>query len=87
MTMDDPLGVFPSKESALQELFGTRRVLIGVVHCLALPGAPHYRGQPVAEVVQHAVEEARAYVSGGFHGVIVENHWDLPFAQPTAPGF
>ena len=80
-------GVFPPKPPALEELFGTSRVLIGVVHCLPLPGGPQYRGQSITEVVRHAVEEARAYATGGVHGVIVENAWDLPFAQPKDQGF
>ena len=84
--MGDSLGVFPSKPSALSELFGTDRVLIGVVHCLPLPGGPHYRGGSIDEVVTHAVEEAEAYAAGGVHGLIVENAWDLPFAPPHEQG-
>lgn len=83
----DRLGVFPSKASALEELFGLPRVLIGVVHSLPLPGSPHYKGQPLADVFRFAVEEARAYREGGFHGVIVENAWDLPFSKPGDQGF
>lgn len=83
----DRLGVFPPKPSALEALFGTPRVLIGVVHSLPLPGSPQYRGQPLSEVYRFAVEEARGYREGGFHGVIVENAWDLPFAKPEDLGF
>lgn len=84
--MPPQLGVFPPKDSALSELFGTPRVVIGVVHSLALPGSPHYRGQPLEEVYRFAVEEAHAYREGGVHGVIVENAWDLPFARPEDLG-
>lgn len=80
-------GVFPSKPSALLDIFGTERVLIGVVHSLPLPGSPRYEGQPLTEVYQYAVEEAQRYREGGFHGVIVENAWDLPFAKPEDLGF
>ncbi len=76
------LGVFPPKPSALNALFGTERVVIGVVHSLPLPGSPHYRGRALDEVYRFAVEEALAYREGGVHGVIVENAWDLPFARP-----
>ncbi len=79
--------VFPSKPSALVELFGTPRVLIGVVHSLPLPGSPHYRGQDMGEVVAFAVEEALAYREGGMHGVIVENAWDVPFSKPEDIGY
>ena len=82
----DQLGVFPPKPSALKEIFGTDRVLIGVVHSLPLPGSPHYRGQSIDEVMTFAVEEARAYADGGVHGVIVENAWDVPFARPDDIG-
>ena len=85
--MTDRLGVFPLKASALEELFSTSRVLLGVVHSLPLPGSPQYKGQPLAEVYRFAVEEARTYREGGFHGVIVENAWDLPFARPNDLGF
>lgn len=84
--MSGELGVFPPKPSALKEIFGTDRVLIGVVHSLPLPGGPQYRGQAIDEVMDFAVEEAKAYVDGGFHGVIVENAWDLPFARPDDIG-
>lgn len=87
MNNPDELGVFPPKESALRTIFGTDRVVIGVVHCLALPGSPHYRGQSIAELIEFAVQEARAYQEGGVHGLIVENAWDLPFPKPEQQGF
>ncbi|WP_020496643.1 BtpA/SgcQ family protein [Sciscionella marina] len=85
--MSNELGVFPPKESALNTIFGTDRVVIGVVHCRALPGSPHYRGEPVADLIRFAVEEAEAYRDGGVHGLIVENAWDLPFPKPEHQGF
>lgn len=86
--METPkLGVFPPKDSALQAIFGTPRVLIGVVHSLPLPGSPHYQGQSLAEVYRFAVDEAQAYKDGGFHGIIVENAWDLPFSRPEDQTF
>ena len=85
--MPPDLGVFPPKPSALEEVFGTPRVVIGVVHSLPLPGSPHYTGQPLGEVYRFAVEEAVAYREGGVHGIIVENAWDLPFARPEDLGF
>ncbi|MCR3718912.1 MULTISPECIES: BtpA/SgcQ family protein [Prauserella salsuginis group] len=81
------LGVFPPKPHALRELFGTDKVVIGVVHLPALPGSPHYTGAPMADIRTFAVEEARAYLDGGCHGVIVENHWDIPFPKPGRHGY
>lgn len=80
-------GVFPPKDSALREIFGTDRVVIGVIHSLPLPGGPHYRGQSLDEVYRFAVEEGLAYREGGVHGLIVENAWDLPFSKPEDLGF
>jgi membrane complex biogenesis BtpA family protein len=85
--MDPRLGVFPPKTSALRELFANDRVLIGAVHLPPLPGSPHYGGQPVSELCAFGVEEARAYVENGFDGVIVENHWDIPFLRPGEHGY
>lgn len=87
MSNTEELGVFPPKESAISTIFGTDRVVIGVVHCPALPGSPHYRGRSMAELTRFAVEEAEAYREGGVHGLIVENAWDLPFPKPEDQGF
>lgn len=52
--------------------------LIGVVHLDALPGAPRWRGN-LEQVLQSAVDDARAYERGGADAVIVENFGDIPF--------
>ncbi|MFC4564912.1 BtpA/SgcQ family protein [Nocardiopsis mangrovi] len=80
-------GVFPLKDNAIQELFGTSRVVIGAVHLPPLPGSPHYRGQPLDDISRFAIEEAAAYRENGCHGVIVENHWDIPFLKPGEHGY
>jgi membrane complex biogenesis BtpA family protein len=81
------LGVFPPKPNAVEELFGTPKVVIGAVHLPPLPGSPHYEGVPLDEICTFAIEEARAYLDGGAHGVIVENHWDIPFLKPGEHGY
>jgi uncharacterized protein len=81
------LGVFPPKPNAIERLFGTAKVVIGVIHLPPLPGSPHYTGTPVAEIETFAAEEARAYLDGGCHGLIVENHWDIPFLKPGEHGY
>lgn len=81
------MSVFPPKESALEEIFGSgNKVVIGVIHSRPLPGSPHYRGEPVGETYRFAAEEAKRYAEGGAHGLIVENHWDIPFAKPENIG-
>jgi membrane complex biogenesis BtpA family protein len=81
------LGVFPPKPNAIRELFGTGKAVIGAVHLPPLPGSPHYEGVPLDEISAFAVEEARGYLGNGCHGVIVENHWDIPFLKPGEHGY
>lgn len=81
------LGVFPAKPNAVVELFGAAKVVIGVVHLPPLPGSPRYCGVPLDEISTFAIEEAQAYLGGGCHGVIVENHWDIPFLKPGEHGY
>lgn len=74
--------VHRTKPHALQALFGRPRAVLGVVHLPALPGSPAYRGAPIDDLAAAALEDARRYAGGGVHGLIVENHGDLPFAKP-----
>jgi membrane complex biogenesis BtpA family protein len=57
---------------------GYRRLLIGMVHLLPLPGSPRWAGSLEA-VVARAVADAHALVAGGFHACLVENYGDAPF--------
>lgn len=59
--------------------FPRRRPLVGVVHLLALPGAPASEAS-MAEVRRRAVRDARTLVEGGMDGVLVENYGDVPYA-------
>lgn len=78
--------VYRPKPDALTSLFARRGVVIGVIHCLALPGSPSYEGASPDVLIDHAVQEAQRYVAGGVHGVIVENHGDIPFSKPDDLG-
>jgi len=60
------------------DVFGSGKVLVGVIHLEPLPGSPGYRGDAAA-IIKRAVEEARVYADAGFDGVVVENYGDLPF--------
>lgn len=68
--------------SAIRDIFGTDKALIGVVHCPPFPGSPRYRGEDVQGIYEACVRDAAAYVEGGLSGLIVENHGDIPFARP-----
>lgn len=78
--------VFQPKTNAVQDTFGRARAVIGVIHCLPLPGSPAYDGEAAEAILAHAVEEARRYERGGVHGLIVENHGDIPFSKPDDLG-
>ena len=78
--------VHRSKPHALEDLFGCRRAVIGVIHLPALPGSPGYRGAGTEALLAEALEDARRYARGGVHGLIVENHGDIPFAKPDDLG-
>ena len=78
--------VFRPKPHALEALFGRRKVVIGVIHSLALPGAPGYDGMPMEDITAFAVAEALRYRDGGVDGLIVENHGDIPFSKPEHLG-
>lgn len=54
------------------------KVLIGVVHLQALPGAPRWNGD-LNRVIQLAVADAQSYERGGAHALFIENFGDVPF--------
>jgi membrane complex biogenesis BtpA family protein len=75
------------RQHALEALFGKRRkVIIGVVHARPLPGSPSYDGEPVNAIYDQAVADSRYYAAGGFDGLIIENHGDIPFLKPQDIG-
>lgn len=70
---------------SVRPLFHPRRkLLIGVVHLLPLPGSPRSDGS-MDTVLKRAVADARAYEQGGAHAVIVENFGDAPFTKGAVP--
>lgn len=71
---------------AIQDIFGRGKVLIGMIHCPPLPGAPRYRGGGMAPILDTCLRDAERLVEGGMHGLVVENHGDIPFAKPEDIG-
>lgn len=71
---------------AIKEIFGRDKALIGMIHCPPLPGAPRYRGESVAKIYDACLRDAERLVAGGMHGLIVENHGDVPFSKPEDIG-
>ena len=68
--------------SAVGEIFGRGKALIGMIHVPPLPGAPRYRGAGMTAVLDACLRDAEALLAGGMHGLIVENHGDIPFRKP-----
>ncbi|QII38686.1 BtpA/SgcQ family protein [Rouxiella badensis] len=75
------------KTSAIQEIFSRNKAIIGVVHCEPFPGSPNYRGKSINQIMDIALSDAQAYLSGGVHGLIIENHGDIPFSKPEDIGY
>ena len=78
--------VFRTRPNAIQAIFARQKAVIAVIHLRALPGAPDYDGEPMDDLIAHALSEAEAYRAGGVDGLIVENHGDIPFAKPDELG-
>ncbi|MDG4647492.1 BtpA/SgcQ family protein [Roseibacterium sp. SDUM158017] len=73
-------------QNAIEEIFGRKKALIGMIHCPAFPGAPRYRGAPREEILSFCLRDAERLVAGGMHGLLVENHGDIPFSKPEDIG-
>jgi hypothetical protein len=67
----------------LEELFSTKKPVIGVIHLLPLPGSARWDGH-MEPVCLRAEQEAAALASGGVNGIIVENFFDAPFVKNRA---
>jgi uncharacterized protein len=72
--------------SAISEIFGTGKALIGMIHCPPFPGAPRYRGAAMDAIYDACMRDAEALLEGGMDGLIVENHGDIPFSKPEDIG-
>ncbi|MDE6951173.1 MAG: BtpA/SgcQ family protein [Lachnospiraceae bacterium] len=55
------------------------QTIIGMVHCLPLPGSHGFDGN-YQKIIDQAVEDARTLERAGVDAVIVENMGDTPFA-------
>ena len=64
----------------LNELFSTRKPLIGMVHLPPLPGSPGWGGD-FDDVEAKVASDVDALVAGGVHGILFENYLDVPFKK------
>lgn len=67
---------------AIEEIFGRKKALIGMIHCPPFPGAPRYTGASMDEICDACLRDAERLLENGMHGLIVENHGDIPFSKP-----
>ena len=61
-----------------QDIFGTDKALVGMVHVPALPGTPR-NSMSMAEIIGVCVREAKLLVEAGFDAVMIENMHDVPY--------
>lgn len=73
-------------QNAIVEIFGRPKALIGMIHCPAFPGAPRYRGAAREDILSFCLRDAERLIAGGMHGLLVENHGDIPFSKPNDIG-
>jgi len=69
--------------TAFAARFGTSAVF-GMVHLHPLPGAPLFGGS-IDAVIDAAMNDAQAIVSGGCDGIVIENFGDKPFFRGRVP--
>lgn len=65
-------------------LFKTKKVVIGMLHLLPLPGSRLYGGS-VSAVRESLLRDADALAEGGVHGLMMENFGDVPFFPGRVP--
>ncbi|MDF7787639.1 BtpA/SgcQ family protein [Pantoea stewartii] len=80
------VAISAEKNDAIQAIFSRPKAIIGVIHCDPFPGSPKYRGKSVSAIIERALRDAENYILGGIHGLIVENHGDIPFSKPEDIG-
>src|SRR3954471_18547507 len=64
----------------------SRKIVIGMIHLLPLPGSPRYAGD-VKAVREAALRDAAALHEGGVHGLMIENFGDVPFYPSRVPAY
>ena len=65
-----------NKVREFEQLFNTKKPIIGMVHLPPLPGAPIYNGEGLDSVIEYALAETKKLIDGGVNGIQVENYGD-----------
>ncbi len=61
----------------LKKIFKKEKPVIGMIHLKPLPGSPDYDN--FDEVIDFAINDAKALVEGGVDGFLIENFGDKPY--------
>lgn len=72
-------------EKEINNLFGTEKPIIGMLHLIPLPGSPVYDGTGLKPVIERALKEAETLVAGGINALEVENYNDPTYFPDDAP--
>lgn len=64
--------------------FFSRKMVIGMVHLLPLPGNPAYKDNK-AEIVANALDDAKRLLEGGVDAIMLENFSDWPQYSTEIP--
>jgi membrane complex biogenesis BtpA family protein len=71
---------------SLAEIFPrVAKPIIGMLHLPPLPGSYNYNGQPLDDIVAHALHEAEILASSGFDGFLMQNAGDRPASLEVCP--
>ncbi|MBU0638210.1 MAG: BtpA/SgcQ family protein [Planctomycetes bacterium] len=63
---------------SFRDAFAQPKAVVGMIHVGALPGTPRHVAA-LRPIVARAAEEAAAYESAGFDGLLIENMHDVPY--------
>jgi membrane complex biogenesis BtpA family protein len=70
----------------LEETFGSRKPIIGMVHFRPLPGSPHYDADGgVDAIVEGAAADIEKLQAGGIDAVMFGNEGDRPYLLKATP--
>lgn len=69
-----------TNKSRLEQIFGDKKPVIGMVHLPASPGQPQSLNQlPLEKLVKNVEKDVEALISGGMDGLLFCNESDLPY--------
>jgi membrane complex biogenesis BtpA family protein len=72
--------------SWLEDVFGKKKVVIGMVNCPPMPATPRYdEHQGIGYIVERVEHDLEALQEGGIDGVLFHNENDRPFVSDIGP--